>query len=66
MWPFSLRAMFSLVHQRLYMIVYVVYMSLRWFLIALISTASLSFGVCWVQYVATLSQHKAIGVIALS
>ena len=66
MWPFSLRAMFYLVHKRLYMVVYVVYMSLRWFLIAMISTASLSFGVCWVQYVATLSQHKAIGVFGFS
>ena len=60
---FLCRAMCDLVHKRLYMVVYVAYMSVRWFRIALISTASLSFGVCWVQYVATLSQHKAIGVI---
>ena len=58
--------MFDLVHKRLYMVVYVAYMSVRWFRIALISTASLSFGVCWVQYVATLSQHKAIEALAFS
>ena len=63
---FSITCYVYLVHKRLYMVVYVVYMSLRWFLIAMISTVSLSFGVCWVQYVATLSQHKAIGVFARS
>ena len=60
---FLCRVMCDLVHKRIYMVVYVAYMSVRWFRIALISGASLSFGVCWVQYVATLSQCKAIGVI---
>ena len=66
MWLFSITCYVYLVHKRLYMVVYVVYMSRRWFLIAMISTVSLSFGVCWVQYVATLSQHKAIGVFGFS
>ena len=39
---------------------YAAYISLRWFLIDLIWPASPYFGVSWVQFVAILSQHKAI------